>query len=134
MYYTSMPQVSRIKLDKKAEDQLVKTLELVLAKLSREEEMKDFLLSLLTPTERIMLAKRLAMTILINEGLSDSNISSSLNLTRATISKMRLFLEVRGEGFKHALRKLENEKAMQELKGVLAGLTRYAVRAAGGRI
>jgi len=68
VYDTHMPHISRKKLDKTAEHKLLQTLELVLAKITRVEEVDIFFLSLLTPTERVMLAKRLAIIILLNEG------------------------------------------------------------------
>lgn len=129
-----MPHVSRIKLDQKVEEDLIRTLEFVLTKLTKEEEMNGFLLSLLTPTERLMLAKRLAMTILLKENLPDSHISAALKVTRPTVSRMQLFLESRGEGFEYALQKLQNEKIVQEFKGALKSLASYAVKAAGGRL
>ena len=129
-----MPHVSRIKLEQKVEKDLIKTLEFVLTKLTKEEEMNGFLLSLMTPTERLMIAKRLAMTVLLKEKMPDSHISATLNVTRGTVSRMQLFLEARGQGYDYALRKLQNEKIMQEFKGVLIKLAAYTVRAAGGRI
>ncbi len=128
-----MPHVSRVKLDQRIEKDLIKTLEFVLTRLTREEEMNGFLLSLMTPTERLMLAKRLAMIILLKENLSDSHISATLKVTRGTVSRMQLFLEARGKGYEFALKKLQNEKVVQELKGALINLAGYAVRAAGGR-
>ena len=96
--------------------------------------MDAFLLSFLTPTEKIMLAKRLAAIILIKEGLPHSHISSSLHLTRATISKLELFLEARGEGYNVALQILKNEKLFEEIKISLLKLAGYSIRAAGGYV
>ena len=129
-----MPHVSRFKLDHKVEKDLIKTLEFVLAKLTKEEEMSEFLLALMTPTERLMLAKRLAMIIMLKENLPDSHISATLNVTRGTVSRMQLFLEARGKGYDNALQKLQNERIIKELKGVLVKLASYTVRSAGGRI
>lgn len=129
-----MPHVSRNKLTKTVENQLTTTLELVLARIAKEEEMKDFLLSLLTPTERIMLAKRLAIIILLKEGLPESHIADALHVTRITVSRMQLFLEARGKGYEIALQVLQNEKVMQDIKTLLLKLAGYAVRAAGGRV
>ncbi len=129
-----MPHVSRNKLTKTVENQLTTTLELVLARISKEEEMKDFLLSLLTPTERVMLAKRLAIIILLKEGLPESHIAEALHVTRITVSRMQLFLEARGKGYEIALQVLQDEKVMQDIKTLLLKLAGYAVRAAGGRV
>ena len=129
-----MPQVSRIKLDKKAEKQLIDTLELIFSKVSKKDEMNSFLSSLLTPTEKLMLAKRIAVVVLLNEGLNDSQIASSLNITRITVSKMRYFIEARGDGYKIVHKVLRNENLLKEFKNVLVKLVNYTVRASAGYV
>lgn len=129
-----MPQVSRIKLDDKIERDLLGTLNIVLMKISKSEDIDQFLLALMTPTERLMLAKRLGIIILLREGLPDSRIAQTLHVTRITVSRMQLFLEARGEGYEVAMKILQNEKLAAELKANLKKLASYAVRAAGGRI
>lgn len=129
-----MPHVSKIPLTYKAEKQLIETLNIVLTKISKSDDMQMFLLSLLTPTERIMLAKRLAIIVLIKEGLSESQIASSLHVTRITVSRMQLFLEARGQGYEIALKKLDEEKMLKEFKKLLLSLTKYSIRAAGGYV
>ncbi|MEK7559395.1 MAG: helix-turn-helix domain-containing protein [Patescibacteria group bacterium] len=130
-----MPHVSRVKLDHKVERDLLKTLEFVLTRLTKEEEMNGFMLSLMTPTERLMFSKRLAIIIMLKEGLPDSHISAILHVTRGTVARMQLFLETsRSGGYEHALRKLQNEKIVKELKEALINLAGYAARAAGGRV
>lgn len=129
-----MPHVSRIKLDKKAERNLIKNLSLILAKIKKEEEMNIFLISLLTPTERLMLAKRIAIIILLKEGVSESHIASALHVTRVTVSRLQFFWEARGEGYGIALKILENEKLMKEFRDGLLKLVAYSIRAAGGYV
>ncbi|HSW47680.1 MAG TPA: Trp family transcriptional regulator [Candidatus Saccharimonadales bacterium] len=129
-----MPHVSRNKLSFQTEQQLTDTLDLVLSKLTRKESVKDFLLSLLTPTERIMLAKRLAIIILIKEGIPQSQISQTLHVTRITVSRLELFLEARGKGYELALEVLKDEEALKEFKSMLLKLVGYTARAAGGRV
>lgn len=129
-----MPHISRIKLDKQAEAKLIESLELVLSKISSQESTHSFLMALLTPTERLMLAKRLAAVILIREGLSHQQISNTLHLTRMTISKLELYFEARGKGYEIAFKVLENEKLMKELKNFLFKLAGYTIRASGGYV
>lgn len=129
-----MPHLSRFKLSKKAEEELIKNLELVLTKLSKEEEMKGFLLSLLTSTERLMLAKRLAMAVLIKEGVPESHIADTLHVTRETVSRMQLFLEARGKGYESAFRKLKNDKLLKEFKLFLIDLARYVALASHTKV
>lgn len=130
-----MPQVSRNKLSVKAEKELIESLNLVFSSISNREEMVKFLNSLLTDTEKLMFAKRLALIVLIKEGLSDSDISSALHVTRMTVSKLRYFYEARAkEGYDIALLKIENNKLLKGFKNVLLALADYSIRAAGGYV
>ncbi len=129
-----MPHVSRNKLSKKAERELTNTLNLALTKVTNGEDMQIFLDVLFTPTEKLMLAKRLAIIVLLKESFSDTQIADSLHLTRITVAKMRLFYELRGQGFEVALRKLQEQKEFEDFKKLLFSLARYTVRAAGGYV
>lgn len=130
-----MPQVSRIKLSKKTETQLIESLNLVLSSVSKQEEMYLFINSFLTDTEKLMLAKRLAIIILLSENLSDSQIANTLHVTRITVSKMRYYYEARGrEGFTIALSKIKTDKRLSSFKNILLSLAKYSIKAAGGRI
>ena len=134
VYDTYTPHISRNKLSKTTEIRLIDTLNLILAKVPKAEQIDQFLLALLTPTERIMLAKRIAIIIYLKEGYSDSDISITLHVTRVTVSRLRYFYEARGSGYEVAFRVLENEKIMQEVKTALIKVAGYAIRAAGGRV
>lgn len=129
-----MPQLSKRKLDKKTESEIIATFDLILAKLSQKEEMRAFLLSILTPTERLMLAKRLAVIFLLKEGVPQDKIAEALKVTQATVSKLQLTIEARGEGFGLAYKKLIREENVQDLKRLLLQLAKYSVKAAGGRV
>ncbi|MBI2443321.1 MAG: helix-turn-helix domain-containing protein [Candidatus Levybacteria bacterium] len=134
IYDTDVPHVSRFKLKKHDEEQLIRSLDVVLTKLSKEEELSGFLSSLLSPTERLMLAKRLAIIVLLKEGFSQVDISRALHITRETVSRMQLLHEAKGEGYELALKKLDEEKSMLELKKLLINIARYSIRAAGGYV
>lgn len=130
-----MPHVSRHKLPKDIEKQLLNNFNVVMSSITKKDKMLKFLNSLLTNTERVMLAKRLAIVILISEGKSDTEISNSLHITRMTVGKIRYFYEARAkEGFDIALSELNSQKVKDEVKSFLTSLARYAVRAAGGRV
>ncbi|EKD85945.1 MAG: hypothetical protein ACD_37C00571G0004 [uncultured bacterium] len=129
-----MPHISKRKLDKEQEKELIHSFELVLTKISSYSEMHNFLGSLLTPTEHIMLAKRLAIVVLLKDGLPQASIANALNVTQATVSRMDLFLDSRGQGYGIAIAKLENEKTFQEFKTLLLKVAGYSVRAAGGYV
>lgn len=130
-----MPQVSKHKLSNKAEKQLIECLNLVFSTISKQDEMIRFLNAFLTNTEKLMLAKRLAIVVLLSENLPDSQIATSLHVTRITVAKMRYYYEARGkEGYDIALKKIATDKTLKEVKKLLVSLARYAVRAAGGYV
>ena len=129
-----MPHVSKIKLNKQAEEKLINSLETVFTKISKKDEMSAFLLSLMTHTEKLMLAKRLAVIILLKEGLSQTDIANSLHLTRDTVFKLSLLFETKQEGYDIALRILKEEKMLSDFKDILMKLAGYTIRASGGYI
>jgi uncharacterized protein YerC len=129
-----MTHVSRWKLPKEEEKNLIDALRLVLTRLTKDEEMEAFLDSLLTETEKIMLAKRLALVVLLEEGLTESQIAEALHVTRITVSKMHYFFESRGHGYKLALKKLAEQKMLDEFKKLLFSFLAYAAKASSGRI
>ena len=129
-----MPHVSRRKLKPTDEKRLFDTLLTVLKKINKDEDMEGFLFSLLSETEKIMLAKRLAAIILIKENLSDMDIADRLCITRETVLRIKAQMQIRGNGHEIALKKLEEEQYLSEFKKFLMSLARYSARAAGGRV
>jgi len=81
IYHTNMPHVSQRILDSRTKRQIQQTFELVLGKMNKDET-NIFLFSILSETERLMLAKRLAIAVLLNEGVDQSSISEALCVTR----------------------------------------------------
>lgn len=130
-----MPHVSRNKLEPQEEKDLTESLNLVLSSVSKREDMIRFLDSLLSDTEKLMLAKRLGIVVLVREGLKDSEIAKALHVTDMTVAKMRYFYEARARGgYDIALKKIENDKMLQGVKRFLLALADYSVKAAGGHV
>lgn len=59
--------------------------------------MSQFLLSFLTCTEQVMLAKRLTVVMPLNEGKTDTEIASMLHTRRITVTKLYYFSEAQGK-------------------------------------
>lgn len=129
-----MPHLSRNKLSRKTEQEITEKLVLILTTTTRTKEMTELLNSLITPTEKIMLAKRLAIIVLLEDGTPEAQVAQILHVTRSTVAKMQLFYEARGKGFKIALKKLEEQKQLESFKKLLISLARYSARAAGGHV
>ncbi len=130
----NMPHVSKRKLKERAEKELTKSLQTVLTKINNYQEIGSFLDSLLSDTERLMLAKRLAIVVLLEEKIPESTIANVLSVTRETVARQRYRLELKGVGYKIALKKLAEEKMLQSFKNLLLSFARYYARTAGGRV
>ena|SRR3972149_7632116 len=128
-----MPHVSKRIVDKKLERILLENLDLAFGKLSKEET-KSFLYSLFSPTEKVMLAKRLGIIILLKQGYSPTQISSRLCVTLETVARTNVSYERKSKGYDIALKKLLNEVIMKEFKKLLGKVAEYSIRATTGYI
>ncbi len=117
-----MTHVSRYKHSEEVEKDLVKSFNFVLANITTPYDMRTFLDSVLTETEKTMLSKRLAIFILLEEKFSDTQIAQMLHVTRITVSKMRYFHESHGKELSVVLKKLEKQKTLEAFRKLLASL------------
>lgn len=118
-----MPHLSRKRLDKETYRQVLDTLDEALGKL-KKEEIRTFLFSLMSGTERLMVAKRFVAVALLYQGLDDKTIAETLNMTRSTVNKLTLIAQVKNQGFNLAVKKLRGEKKKQEAKKILLGIAK----------
>ena len=89
---------------------------------SNKSEFDLILTDLLSPTERIMIAKRIAIVYLILKNIDYRQISETLKVSQATISKFRLLME-RSEGLIPAFQRiLAKDKIVSILENIFAGL------------
>jgi uncharacterized protein YerC len=84
-----MPKISRNKLDDKAYQAILNQLHYAFARLGNDKEIADLMDNLFTQTERLMVAKRLAIAMLLEKGLTYPEISQILKVSSATISFVR---------------------------------------------
>jgi len=117
-----VPHISKKRLEPQVLKQILYFFKAIMADLQKEEEVAAFLDSLLTNTEKLMLAKRLAMVVLILEGVSDSKIVESLKTTHATVEKMKLMLDKTMGGYQVGLKKLRTRENWRKLKSALLSL------------
>lgn len=129
-----MTHLSRGRLADDVLRQITNSFLFVLTDIKDQDSMAQFLNSFLSRTEKLMLAKRLALIYLLNEEVEETKISEILKTTLANVSRMKLKLENESIGYQRALAKIKKQKTLEELKGLVLKLARYSVRAAGGRI
>ncbi len=116
MYYNSvtMSQVSRYPIHKKVEERMFEIFKSTISSLRSDEDIEDFLDDFLSPSEKIMLSKRLAIAVLLAKGHNYPVITEVLRVTPSTIASVSLRLKYAGKGYKKAVERiLSAEKADQ---------------------
>lgn len=106
-------QVSTQNLSQADEDILLEQLYTLLADLNSPKEVKLFLTNFMTPTERLVFAKRLAIAWLLEQGKSYDEINQQLRVSSATISSVA---EIRqSQGMQLAFRRLQLDRWAKDL-------------------
>jgi uncharacterized protein YerC len=101
-----MPHVSQKKLKRKIFTRISTELISYILELESSAEAKSFLTELLTKTERIMIAKRLAVLIMLKKGYSFRVISATLHVSPSTVE--RYWKEAKKKSFPVLSRRIEH--------------------------
>lgn len=109
-----MPQVSRKPLPKDLYNEIIGELWWVLTNIKNDKEMARFLGDLFTPTEKLMLAKRLAIANLVLRGWNWRDICDFLHVSSSTVVNVKHWLNAGGTGFRVAVKKLKKKEKREE--------------------
>ncbi len=93
-----MSQVSRRVLDKELENYIFNNFIKTIAKLGEKTQIQSFLDDLLSPIERTMLIKRLAIAVMLTKGYTYEEIDHTLKVSRPTIKNISHLLKYRQKG------------------------------------
>src|SRR3989304_1870821 len=102
-----MSQVSRRKLDRALENYIFANFVKTISKLKNTAQIKNFLNDLLSPVERTMLIKRLAIAVMLTKGYTYEQIAHTLKVTSPTIKNVSFALKFgKKNGFKKAVEEI----------------------------
>ena len=121
-----MAQISKYKLFAKDEAEIKSLFTEIIALLSHPQDIADFLDDFLTPTERIVLSKRITVALLLKQGYSYEVIIKTLKVSAPTISGVSLKLKYSGKGYHKILDKILLEK---KIKGIFDKIENFALEA-----
>lgn len=105
-----MTQISRYPLDKTIEHDMFVVFNQALARLHSESDISDFLSDLLSPTEKIMLGKRLAIALLLEKGYDQRTIHKMLKVSTTTVNSVNFSLKQKGKGYSTVINMLRKEE------------------------
>lgn len=110
-----MPQVSKKFLAKDIEQRIFQVFEETLTGLKDKSEVKNFISDLFTPTEKIMLAKRLAVAVLLSKNYNYREICDLLNVSASTINSVLKQQSINGQGYQKAVERILRNEGIREI-------------------
>jgi uncharacterized protein YerC len=106
-----MTKISRRFLNKELENHIFELFLNTIVEIRNPADARNFIEDLLSPTERIMLLKRLAIAVLLTKGFTYDDIDDTLKVSRSTIMNVSIWLKHGKSGYTRAVKKiLETQK------------------------
>lgn len=122
-----MSKLSRRFLNKELENKIFEVFIKTIADIKTPTEAKNFIDDLLSPTEKIMLVKRLAIAVLLTKGKTYEYIDHTLKVSRATIMTVSLWLKHGKGGYKKVvddiLKTQNRERLIDNIEEILIRLS-----------
>ena len=109
-----MTKISRRYLNKELEKRMFELFLKTIVDIKNPDEARNFIEDLLSPTERLMLVKRLAIAILLSKNYTYDEIDDTLKVSRATIMTVSLWIKNGKNGYKKAVEKIMNTQRKEE--------------------
>lgn len=122
-----MTKVSRRILNKHLEQYIFELFVQTIIDLKDKAAVENFLEDILSPTEKIMLIKRLAIAILLSKGYTYDKIDETVKVSRTTIMHVSYFLRYGKSGYEEVvhtiLRRQKRQTLMDKIDEVLIKLS-----------
>lgn len=115
-----MTQISKYPISDKIYQRILEIFLKSLVKIETNDEAQQFIKDFLSPTEQIMLAKRLAIAFLLEQNYEFREISRILRVSLTTIARVSLMRKIGGVGYQKIIHKLLNEEQLKEFLGNIA--------------
>lgn len=109
-----MTKVSKYLISEEIKMRMFEVFWKTIADLKTTPAVEDFFGELLTPTEQIMLAKRLAISILLYKKYSYEEIIDLLKVSPVTIGHVARWLKTGGKAFQEAIEKIIKQEKQEE--------------------
>lgn len=109
-----MAQVSRYPLTKDVYQRVFEILFQSIANIRNPQEVKEFFDDFLSPTERIVFAKRLSIAVLLAKGYDYMSIRDVLRVSPPTIASVNLAIKYSGKGYQRVVGKILRADKLDE--------------------
>lgn len=109
-----MTQLSKIHLNQKVKERVLEIFFQSLADLKTKESVARFLSDFLSPTEKMMLAKRLAIAVMVAKGYDYRTICSVLKVSLGKVTHVALWYKELGTGYKSVVKNILTNEATEK--------------------
>ncbi|PIU03766.1 hypothetical protein COT44_01260 [Candidatus Shapirobacteria bacterium CG08_land_8_20_14_0_20_39_18] len=109
-----MTQVSKYPISDKVYQRIVEIFFKSLAQMGTGTEAKEFIRDFLSPTERVMLAKRLTVAFLLEKNYDFRTISHVLRVSLSTVARVNLARKYGTSGYKRVIEKILREEKVKD--------------------
>ena len=110
-----MTQVSKYPISKEVYRRCWEIFVKTLISISNSKDADEIITDLLTPTERIMLTKRLAIAYLLTEGYRYREIEKILRVSFQTVAMVNNNLQYGSNGYKKAVGRIRRDEKIKEI-------------------
>ena len=114
-----MPKVSSNPLSAETRRGMMQAFVRTLVKINDDALLQCFLDDLLTPTEKLMLAKRLMTAVLLQRGYSYGAVCHVLKMSKTTVHLIQRELLKSGEGYRKVFDRFFRESRGQKILGAV---------------
>ncbi len=101
-----MAQVSKYLVSDKIQQEIKSIFSETISLLSNKDEIVSFLEDFLSPTERIVLSKRITIALMLKKGYSYEMIKKLIKVSQPTVAAVNLKLKYSGKGYHRVLDKM----------------------------
>lgn len=115
-------QISKKKINPKIQKEINDMFAQVIADIGNKEDALIFINDFLTDTEKVALAKRLAIIFYLDKGMSYQQIRKEIGVSSATIASVQSCIEQKSPGFLLSLQYLKAEEWAGKWTSKLTGI------------
>lgn len=109
-----MSQISKYPISKEIADRIFEVFLKTFVEIKSREDADQFISDLLTPTEKVMLAKRLAIAFLLEKGYDYRTIQKIIRVSAPTITSVNIVRQYGSEGYRKLVSKIIKEEKLIE--------------------
>lgn len=105
-----MGRVSKRRIDPEIEERIFEIFWDYIASLHNPRDVQEFLISLLSYTEQVMLAKRLSIAILLSRNYTYENVDETLKVSPSTVGMVHKQILIGATGYLKAIKHIQNQE------------------------